>query len=101
MTPGDETVHDEACPLLPHSHAESQTPSQASPTPLPLGQLAALCAVRLVDPIAFTQLFPYVNDFMSDLHLTDDPSRIGFVLVGKHLCIIPALLDISMGKVVG
>ncbi|KIK24939.1 hypothetical protein PISMIDRAFT_677717 [Pisolithus microcarpus 441] len=78
MTPDDEIVHDEACPLLPHSHAESQAPSQASPTPLPLGQLAALCAVRLVDPIAFTQLFPYVNDFMSDLHLTDDPSRIGF-----------------------
>ncbi|KAI6150969.1 major facilitator superfamily domain-containing protein [Pisolithus tinctorius] len=78
MTPENETVHDEACPLLPHSHAESQTVSQASPTPLPVGQLAALCTVRLVDPIAFTQLFPYVNDFMSDLHLTDDPSRIGF-----------------------
>lgn len=78
MTPENETVHDEACPLLPHSHAESQTASQASPTPLPVGQLAALCTVRLVDPIAFTQLFPYVNDFMSDLHLTDDPSRIGF-----------------------
>ncbi|KAI6043087.1 major facilitator superfamily domain-containing protein [Pisolithus marmoratus] len=78
MAPDNEAVHDEACPLLLHSHAESQTPPQASPTPLPVGQLAALCTVRLVDPIAFTQLFPYVNDFMSDLHLTDDPSRIGF-----------------------
>ncbi|KAI6043088.1 major facilitator superfamily domain-containing protein [Pisolithus marmoratus] len=78
MAPNDEAVHDEADPFLPDSHAESQTPSKTLPTPLPIGQLAALCTVRLVDPIVFTQLFPYVNDFISDLHLTDDPSRIGF-----------------------
>lgn len=66
----------ETSPLLQHSHVEAQ--AVVSPTPLPKGQLAALCAVRLVDPIAFTQLFPYVNDFMNDLHVTDDPSRIGF-----------------------
>ncbi|EIW85420.1 MFS general substrate transporter [Coniophora puteana RWD-64-598 SS2] len=47
-------------------------------TPIPVGQLLALCIVRLADPIVFTQLFPYVNEFMSDLHVTDDPSRIGF-----------------------
>ncbi|KAF8558452.1 MFS general substrate transporter [Imleria badia] len=46
--------------------------------PLLESQLAALCIVRLVEPVAFTQLFPYVNEFMSDLHLTDDPSRVGF-----------------------
>lgn len=66
----------ETSPLLQHSHVEAQ--AVVSPTPLPKGQFAALCAVRLVDPIAFTQLFPYVNDFMNDLHVTDDPSRIGF-----------------------
>lgn len=27
--------------------------------------------------MAFSQIFPYVNEFMSDLHLTDDPSQIG------------------------
>jgi hypothetical protein len=47
-------------------------------TPLPKLQLSALCCVRIIDPIAFTQLFPYVNEFMNDLRLTDDPSRIGF-----------------------
>lgn len=47
-------------------------------TPLPVRELAALCGVRLVDPIAFTQVFPYVNEMIDDLHLTDDPSRIGF-----------------------
>ena len=27
-------------------------------TPLPLGQLVILCAVRLSEPIAYTQIFP-------------------------------------------
>ncbi|KAI6126251.1 major facilitator superfamily domain-containing protein [Pisolithus croceorrhizus] len=78
MAPDDEVVHDEADPFLPERHAESQATSKPLPTPLPAGQLAALCTVRLVDPIVFTQLFPYVNDFINDLHLTSDPSRIGF-----------------------
>jgi hypothetical protein len=47
-------------------------------TPIPKGQLTALCCVRIVDPIAFSQIFPYVNEFMSRLHVTDDPSKIGF-----------------------
>ena len=47
-------------------------------TPIPKAQLATLCAVRLVDPIAFTQIFPYVNEMMNHLHLTNDPSKIGF-----------------------
>lgn len=77
VTPTDTTAHDETCPLLSHSHLESQPPQQKSPTPLPVSRLASLCIARLVDPIAFAQLFPYVNEFMSDLHLTDDPSKIG------------------------
>jgi MFS family permease len=70
---GTDRPLDETCPLL-----ESQALAKPGPTPIPKGQLAALCTVRLVEPIAFTQLFPYVNEFMSDLHLTDDPSRVGF-----------------------
>lgn len=50
----------------------------AKPTPLPKAQLATLCVVRLVDPIVFTQIFPYVNEMIDHLHLTDDPSKIGF-----------------------
>ncbi|KIK24938.1 hypothetical protein PISMIDRAFT_9931 [Pisolithus microcarpus 441] len=78
MAPDDDAVHEEADPFLPDCHTESQASSKTSPTPLPVGQLAALCTVRLVDPIVFTQLFPYVNDFINDLNLTDDPSHIGF-----------------------
>lgn len=47
-------------------------------TPLPKAQLVTLCSVRLIDPIAFTQIFPYVNEMMDRLHLTNDPSKIGF-----------------------
>ncbi|KAH9951314.1 MFS general substrate transporter [Amylocystis lapponica] len=50
----------------------------AAVTPLPKVQLFTLCSVRLVDPIAFTQIFPYVNEMMAHLHLTNDPSKIGF-----------------------
>ncbi|KAJ8592806.1 MFS general substrate transporter [Rhizopogon salebrosus TDB-379] len=74
----DTTNYDETCPLLRTSNAEAQSFEKPKPTPLPKAQLAALCTVRLADPIAFTQLFPYVNEFMNDLHLTDDPSKIGF-----------------------
>lgn len=47
-------------------------------TPLPKAQLGSLCAVRLVDPIAFTQIFPYVNEMMDHFNVTDDRSNIGF-----------------------
>ncbi|KAL0947387.1 hypothetical protein HGRIS_013502 [Hohenbuehelia grisea] len=47
-------------------------------TPLPRVQLAVLCALRMLDPLSFSQIFPYINDFMADLHLTEDPSQIGF-----------------------
>lgn len=102
----------ESTPLL-----ESQVSAKPTPTPIPKGQLAALCTVRIVEPIAFTQLFPYVNEFMSDLHLTDDPSRVGFYsgLVvrsipispsntspsscsGKCFCSRPTYLHISVGS---
>lgn len=45
--------------------AESQRPRKPTATPLPKAQLAALCTVRLVDPIAFTQgAHPSVEDIV-------------------------------------
>jgi hypothetical protein len=80
------TTLDESCPLLAHStpnNLESQPPSppakvHLTSTPLPKAQLVCLCLIRLVDPIAFTQIFPYINEMMAHLHLTNDPSRVGF-----------------------
>jgi hypothetical protein len=80
------TIGDESSPLLPPAAPdvlESQSLSlpakiQSVPTPLPKAQLICLCAIRLVDPIAFTQIFPYINEMMAHLHLTNDPLRVGF-----------------------
>ncbi len=80
------TSLDESCPLLAHptpNNLESQAsspPAKLYPpsSPLPKAQLVCLCLIRLVDPIAFTQIFPYINEMMAHLHLTNDPSRVGF-----------------------
>jgi len=37
---------------------ESQGDAEKQQTPLPKGQLALLCAVRLMDPLTFTQASP-------------------------------------------
>ncbi|KAF9567594.1 MFS general substrate transporter [Agrocybe pediades] len=44
----------------------------------PRFQFAILCLLRTLDPMNFTQIFPYVNDFVLDLHLTSDPAQIGY-----------------------
>ncbi|GLB35092.1 putative peptidase family M13 [Lyophyllum shimeji] len=41
-------------------------------------QLALLCFLRLLDPLNFTQIFPYVNELVKDLHVSEDPSKVGF-----------------------
>ncbi|KAI9458027.1 MFS general substrate transporter [Russula earlei] len=80
------TTHDDSCPLLPHSTPNSLESQASSPpakvrstsTPIPRSQLICLCLIRLVEPIAFTQIFPYVNEMIAHIHLTNDPSRVGF-----------------------
>ncbi|KAJ7724068.1 major facilitator superfamily domain-containing protein [Mycena maculata] len=75
-SPRPET--DESRPLLSASASLEAQLVERKITPLPRMQLAALCAVRLVDPIAYSQIFPYVNEFLISLKVTDDPSKIGF-----------------------
>lgn len=45
---------DETASLLPAYEARQHAPQK--PTPLPKAQLAILCAVRLMDPLTFTQM---------------------------------------------
>ncbi|KAI0079970.1 MFS general substrate transporter [Panus rudis PR-1116 ss-1] len=90
MAPHAESRSEESCPFLSEDLEDAiklehrsgdveQFPKSACPTtPLNKAQLASLCAVRLVDPIAFTQIFPYVNEMMEHLRVTEDPSKIGF-----------------------
>lgn len=76
------TIEDESSPLLAHAAPDSleSLPAkiQSVSTPLPKAQLLCLSVIRLVDPIAFTQIFPYINEMMAHLHLTNDPLRVGF-----------------------
>ena len=116
----DDYDHD---PFDGNSAIENQKSTKSDKvTPLPRAQLATLCIVRLVDPIAFTQIFPYVNEMMERLHLTDDPSRIGFYSglvvsdiwlvdhatmltsvksIGKQFRHCPSHFHIPVGQIVG
>lgn len=73
---------DESTVLLSHPNQnllESQVSEPAKMTPVPKLQLAIICLVRLLEPIGFTQLFPYINEMMIKLDILDDPSKVGFV----------------------
>lgn len=74
------TPSNESTPLIhgAQNHLEAQEPCIEQATPLPKLQLALICFIRIMDPIAFTQLFPYVNEFITYLRVTDDPSQTGF-----------------------
>ncbi|KIK63612.1 hypothetical protein GYMLUDRAFT_444784 [Collybiopsis luxurians FD-317 M1] len=70
--------YDETQPLL-QQNEENSPPSPASQPPgLRLSQLAVLCFLRILDPLNFTQIFPYINEFVLGLHLTEDSSQVGF-----------------------
>ncbi|KZP15745.1 MFS general substrate transporter [Athelia psychrophila] len=74
------TKNDETTPLLVAQLAadDPSTTKHKAITPLPKLQLGIITCMRLVEPIAYTQIFPYINEFLNDLHVTDDPRRIGF-----------------------
>ena len=83
----DARLVDETSSLL---HVDVQRPSGRNPlsSSLPKKQLAALCAIRLADPIAFTQIFPYVNEMMTRFGVATDPSQVGFysgLVVSIHI----------------
>ena len=77
---------DEATPLLAASSAGPTTqaneeplvkhPSPAAPEdedkPLPMGQIALLCYARLIEPIAFFSIFPFVNQMIRDTGNLDE-----------------------------
>ena len=80
--PGCTPVVDESAALLPSADqnvAESQVLKPLKMTPIPKLQLAVLCIARLLEPIGFTQLFPYVNEMVVKFKMIDDPSKAGFV----------------------
>jgi len=57
-----------------------RTKAKTMTTPIPWRQLLTLCLVRLVDPICFSQIFPYINDMLLDMRIVgpNEPERVGF-----------------------
>ncbi|KAJ3982702.1 major facilitator superfamily multidrug-resistance, DHA1 sub-family [Lentinula detonsa] len=72
------TSDDETQPLLRHDAENSPGSTRLHRYSLYLSQLAVLCFLRMLDPLNFTQIFPYINEFVSKMHLTEDSSQIGF-----------------------
>lgn len=47
-------------------------------TPLPITQIVVLMIVRLAEPISYTVIFPFINQMVEELQVTDNPDRVGF-----------------------
>jgi hypothetical protein len=61
------------------SGGSSTTVTTTTMTPIPWRQLLTLCLVRLIDPICFSQIFPYINDMLLDMRVVgpNEPERVG------------------------
>ncbi|KDQ14750.1 hypothetical protein BOTBODRAFT_32505 [Botryobasidium botryosum FD-172 SS1] len=82
------------------THVELTPLVRPQRTPLPKFQLMILCLTLLSEPVAYTQIFPYVNQMMEELHVTDDPSQIGFYsgLVDSSFAIAQLFMVYRWGK---
>ncbi|KAG9076320.1 hypothetical protein FRC06_009571 [Ceratobasidium sp. 370] len=47
-------------------------------TPLPVQQLLVLNLMRFAEPISFSVIFPFVNQMIEEIGVTDDPKAIGY-----------------------
>ncbi|KAF8607066.1 MFS general substrate transporter, partial [Ceratobasidium sp. AG-I] len=55
-----------------------QVASAKQRTPLPVRQLFVLCLIRFAEPISFSVIFPFVNQMIEEIGVTDDPKAIGY-----------------------
>ncbi|KZT54505.1 MFS general substrate transporter [Calocera cornea HHB12733] len=76
----------------PHPHASAEHDADGDPesqpllkrgaparTPLPVFQLCLLMVVRLAEPVASTQIFPYINDMCVQLGYAKNEDEVGFI----------------------
>ena len=87
LTPTSET-----CPLLKDPESAEQV---SKPSPVPFRQLSTLCALRLADPICFTQIFPYVNEMMETFQICEPSKTVfysGIVVSIFHVCTLRTLV---------
>ncbi|KAF8199262.1 MFS transporter [Mycena galopus ATCC 62051] len=63
---GETTPLLAATPLVDGLHEERRLVSEEIEKPLPMGQVLLLCYARLVDPIAFFPIFPFINKMIHE-----------------------------------
>lgn len=56
--------------------APSVTPIRR--TPLPMKQLLVLCVMRLTEPVSYTLIFPFINQMLEDMKVSEDPKQVGY-----------------------
>lgn len=61
--------------------------------PLPLGQIFLLCGCRMLEPIAFFSIFPYINNMIEDVGGIEEQD-VGFYS-GLIVCIFDAFQKFS------
>lgn len=58
--------------LATAEEGDSKSPTVVGITPVPTKQLVVLCICRIADPVAFTQIFPYINEMLASLAIEDE-----------------------------
>jgi hypothetical protein len=57
-------INDEA--IISHENSESNPASNVDHTPLPKLQIFVLCFARMIEPIAFFGIFPFINKMIKE-----------------------------------
>jgi len=80
LLPSNEDPHQHAQPLLAEGSHSNRPNPQARParTPLPIRQILIICVMRTSEPIAYTLIFPFINQMLEDLKVSEDPKQIGY-----------------------
>ncbi|KAF9453277.1 MFS general substrate transporter [Macrolepiota fuliginosa MF-IS2] len=75
---GQTPVSRESAEEISETDDESQMLLASGLPPFPNAQFAVLCLLRTLDPLNFTQIFPYINELVRDLGVAHDPAQIGY-----------------------
>lgn len=56
----------------------SQRRDDSRPTPLPKAQLFIVLFMQVAEPVTSTVIYPFVNQLVKELHITDDERKTGY-----------------------
>ena len=71
---------DERSPLLGNRDVETSSivSKKEKITPLPKVQLAIICLIRVVEPICFQVIFPFINQMLLDVGAAKNEDEVGY-----------------------